>query len=661
MPERANMVGEDGRAGWLDRPRHRRICLGFLLALQTVLAVTSLLGDSITFDETSHLTSGLSYWMTGDFRLAPEHPPLPKLWCALPLLFLDHHWVDDPPGWREGDFWKVGLSWFSSAPNRDSLLTAARCMMVGLLLATTWLVHRIVLGMWGGRAALLAATVAALCPTMLAHGRLVTTDLPAALCALLTIERFAALLRGIGPSRVIAAGLALGTFALCKFSWPIVVPVLFVMALARLFQRTALPVGWRCHGLSTEGNPSSARWLLDGRRERMVAMIAVSFALAAIVWIAIWSCYGWRFSPFGSGSTLADPASWNAVMPDTEGVATGGPVVGVVRWMHANRLLPEAYLYGLAYTLKTTGQRQSYFMGEYSDCGWRSYFPMAFLIKTPVATMILVMLGGIALVLRKSVTIENRGLLIGLGVFAFVYALTAVCSSLNIGHRHLLPIYPILFVIAGAAGGLATARAGRLAISGCILLLGLSTLHVHPHYVSYFNELVGGPARGHLYLADSNIDWGQDLKRLAAYAKSHPDENIKLAYFGMAEPAAYGIQADMLPSSIPFGTPAELTAGTYVISVTQWLGVYLPEARPENEEMLGMRMVAVLNELMVSGGHSSLENAWESPTLRHLRSCLLIARLRQFKLDERIGWSMFVYRLSESDVEKLASPGIEWE
>ncbi len=642
------MAGEAIACGgsWWDRPRSRALCAAFLLGLQAILAVTSLVGDSITFDETSHLTSGLSYWMTGDFRLAPEHPPLPKLWCALPLLAMDHHWVDRPAGWEQGDFWRVGREWFAAAPNRDALLTVARCMMVVLLLATTWLVYSVARRMWGGRAGLLAMTVAALCPTMLAHGRLVTTDLPAAFFALLTIERCAVLFGAVTPGRMVLAGLALAGFALSKFSWPLIVPALLVMPVV---------VVWVRRRAEARGDvPVERQWNKNTALGIMVAALVVSL----VVWVAVWTCYGWRFSPFANGvhneGENADPAAWRAVMSDADGVALTGPAATLLGWMHAGRVLPEAYLFGLAYTLKSTQQREAYLMGEYSLHGWRSYFPIAFAVKTPVATLVLMLVGALAMLTRKATFDGHSVLLSGMVVFAGLYGLAGVCGGLNIGHRHLLPVYPLLFVLVGAAGRLTTARAGRIAIGGCVTALVLSTLHVHPHYLSYFNELVGGPAEGHRFLADSNIDWGQDLKRLARYAQAHPEERIKLAYFGSAVPEAYGIEAEMLPSSFPFGAVAELGAGTYVISLTQFLGVYLPESRVENEPATARRILAETNAL-ADGGAVDLPTAWNSPQIRYLRACLLIARLRQFKPDERIGWSMLVYRLTDADAAALAS------
>lgn len=631
---------------WWDRPRSRALCVAFLLGLQAILAVSSLVGDSITFDETSHLTSGLSYWMTGDFRLAPEHPPLPKLWCALPLVAMDHHWVDQPAGWEQGDFWRVGREWFAAAPNRDSLLTAARCMMVVLLLATTWLVYSMAQRLWGGRAGLLAMTVAALCPTMLAHGRLVTTDLPAAFFALLAIERCAVLFGAVTPGRVVLAGLALAGFALSKFSWPLIVPALLLMAVA------AVLITKRAEA---RGDVSVVR---QCDKKTAFGILVAALVVSLVVWVAVWTCYGWRFSPFAEAGRnegeIADPAVWGAVMSDADGVALTGPAATVLGWMHSGRVLPEAYLFGLAYTLKSTQQREAYLMGKYSLHGWRSYFPIAFAVKTPVATMVLMLIGALAMLTRKAPFDGHFVLLSGMVVFAGLYGLAAVFGGLNIGHRHLLPVYPMLFVLVGAAGRLTTARAGRIGVGGCVIALAFSTLHLHPHYLSYFNELVGGPAGGHRFLADSNIDWGQDLKRLARYATDHPEERIKLAYFGSAVPEAYGLKAEMLPSSFPFGAMAELGAGTYVISLTQYLGVYLPQARVENEPATARRILAETNAL-AQGGAVDLPTAWNSPQIRYLRACLLIARLRQFAPDERIGWSMLVYRLTDSDAAALTA------
>ncbi len=194
-----------------------------------------------------------------------------------------------------------------------------------------------------------------------------------------------------------------------------------------------------------------------------------------------------------------------------------------------------------------------------------------------------------------------------------------------------------------------------------VWLLG-ANLWIHPHYLSYFNELIGGPANGHLYLADSNIDWGQDLKRLAAYARRHPEEKIKLAYFGSADPTRYGFACQALPSFLSWGRPAELEAGTYVVSVTQRLGVYYPLAREAwwksglEEDYLRCRQV--LSRPLPGNATPQLREQYEA-TARYyeqLRRGRLLNRLLHRPPDERIGYSLFVYRLTQAEVDAMLEP-----
>lgn len=657
-PERHDIWTGDGR---MNAPPVGYAGLVLILGLQGVLAFASLRGDSITFDETSHLASGLSYWLTGDYRLASEHPPLPKMWCALPLLMMEPHWIDRAPGWEEGDFWRVGNGWFTAAPNREALLTAARCMMVLLLLSTTFLVYVTARRMWNTRGALMAAAVAALCPTMLAHGRLVTTDLPAAFFALLVLERFSTLLEAPGPARLLTAALALAGFALSKFSWPLIVPPLLVMAALGVLRNKTVEqdrLRWR----ATRSNVSEGRYDLGTKpRIGLLILMAGGLLVALVVWLTIWTAYGWRFTPFsrhaGEDHAVTDPRAWSALASDTGDEPAASAPLAFLRTLHGMRLLPEAYLYGLAYTLRSAGQRESYLCGEYSPVGWRSYFPIAFAVKTPPGTLVLIVLACAAILQKRLPNGGSLALRVGCAAFLILYALSAVLSHLNIGHRHLLPLYPILYVLIGAAESWTRSRAGRFAVGGCMAALALSTFSIHPHYLSYFSELVGGSARGHRYLADSNLDWGQDMKRLAAYAARHPDQRIKLAWFGSVDPRAYGLNVEMLPSSFPFGPPAELSGGTYVCSVTQLLGVYLPEAQPDNEGHTRELLRQLLHDQQRSDVASDIRDfARESPSIRYLRSCLLMGRLRRLAPQERIGWSLWVYRLTAEQARMFSLP-----
>jgi hypothetical protein len=235
-------------------------------------------------------------------------------------------------------------------------------------------------------------------------------------------------------------------------------------------------------------------------------------------------------------------------------------------------------------------------------------------------------------------------------------------SGINIGHRHLLPIYPALFALAGGAAAWLSTRAGQVTVGVAFAWLLAANLYIHPHYLCYFNELTGGPARGHLYLADSNLDWGQDLLRLRDYAAAHPDEHILLSYFGSADPSHY-VTASALPSAAQWGPHAALTAGTYVVSANNLLGVYTgfrwarpatwtPQLRDEYEAML-----VAETQPSPAEDPQAVEH-WQSflRELHILKTLRLFSRLQQRPPDERIGYSLFVYRLTAEQVSELTAP-----
>lgn len=653
------------RRRWNWARRHA-LLVPLLLAISATLAVSSLVGDSLTFDETSHLAAGMSYLKTGDFRLAPDHPPLAKIWATWPLLMMNQRWPDaTTPGWTEAKHFVFGCEWLCELNDPDRLVTVARCMQVVLLLATCLAVYGLARTLFGPAAGLLALTLAAFDPTLLAHGRLVTTDMALTLCATLVLLTFARLMQRITWTRLLAAAAALAALTLTKFSWPVVLVgplVMLIMAIMRPQPPTFELLGRHAGNGATARNAA----MLAGRPARLAALGFVIVILGATSWAAIWTAYGWRYSmlndkprPTAADARAGAAPDANAVLRKNyqqffdarlAGSPHSGPLerlrLNATAWARAHHLLPEAYLFGFTSALHTATERKSYLMGEYSDKGWAKYFPIAFAIKTPAATMLLLIAGVVALLRARLPRGRAPLLLGGMVAFALLYALTALTSHLNIGHRHLLPLYPVVFALAGAAAAWWT-RPGRFALLAAVAWLVGANLWIHPHYLSYFNELIGGPAHGHEYLADSNIDWGQDLKRLAAFQRRHPQEAVQLAYFGSAVPAAYGVRCAALPSYREFGAPAELTAGWYVISVTQLVGVYDEALRDgywqEPRNLWNYR------ELLAAA-------AQRRQQFEELRRKRLINRLQHRAPDERIGYSLFAYHLSAPDVEQLTRP-----
>jgi hypothetical protein len=254
-------------------------------------------------------------------------------------------------------------------------------------------------------------------------------------------------------------------------------------------------------------------------------------------------------------------------------------------------------------------------MGQRSSTGWWYFFPATIALKTPIP---LLLLGAGALVLHarrggRSVVFVWLPLLFFLGL--------VMTRTINIGHRHVMPIYPFLFIAAGSAAGAlweTTGRARRWARGAVVALLGwyaANALLVYPDYLGFFNEAVGGPRNGYRLLVDSNLDWGQDLPGLKKYMESHGIPRLKLAYFGTADPAYYGMNVDRLPGYQP-PPPSVLVRSVrpgdvLAISATHLQGLYIEPGM----DTLMEKLLAREPEAQV--GHSILiyraDFSWDQP------------------------------------------------
>jgi len=209
----------------------------------------------------------------------------------------------------------------------------------------------------------------------------------------------------------------------------------------------------------------------------------------------------------------------------------------------------------------------AFFLGRMSSEGWLLYFPVALLIKTPLPAIILCLVAPAVLVRDRAWQIAAFLLLPVVAILG-----TAMVSRLNIGFRHILPALPFLMILGAMAAPALwrkpIARAALLLVLGWAIMSGLIT---HPDHLAYFNELVGD--RGRDFLGDSNLDWGQDLKQLADYARKYLEqtgEPIAYSYTGMADLAYYGLEGQSIVQQYQAGqtdfTPANPPAGRYAIN-----------------------------------------------------------------------------------------------
>jgi hypothetical protein len=228
------------------------------------------------------------------------------------------------------------------------------------------------------------------------------------------------------------------------------------------------------------------------------------------------------------------------------------------------------------------GGQAAFFLGQYSYEGWWSYYLVAFLIKTPLGSL---MLMALSLLFYQTGSRLKARQAIFLLLPVIIILLATTQAKVNIGLRHILPIYPFLFVLASR---LATIRLQRRWLAPALIgvalsLTMISSLRIAPHQLAYFNEIIGGPGQGYRYLADSNLDWGQDLKSLKAYIDKEKLPIIYLSYFGSAPPSYYGIRYQYVPGTWPLEwpppadtVPPEMSRKILAVSVNNMQDVFTP-------------------------------------------------------------------------------------
>jgi len=288
--------------------------------------------------------------------------------------------------------------------------------------------------------------------------------------------------------------------------------------------------------------------------------LAGKYTAGLLVLMAPAYLYSW------GGNRLKNSAAWGAAA--VLGLALGCLPLSPLEWLRT----------AVAVARELEAGHPTYLLGAVSSSGTWYYFPLALLLKTPLPALPLAVAG-----LYKVFSAEARDRLRYLAVPAAAWLLLGVVSNTQVGIRHILPVYPLLCVWAG----LAAARlweTGRHGLRGALTIvfgwLMAGTLAASPWHLSYFNELAGGAGGGHRYLLDSNLDWGQGLKELGAFARERGAEHIYLSYFGCGDPHAYGLKyAPVLMTAcakLPGdGLPPPAQARQLLaVSVTNRLGVY---------------------------------------------------------------------------------------
>ena len=635
--------------------------LAVLLALaHAILAVTAMTEKSMTSDEIAHLIAGHSYNTLDDYRLQPENGNLPQRWAALPLTLAAPLPPTSLPVWKTADVWRYGHRFFyDQAIPADMFVFAGRAMIALFSAATGLLVFFYSRTHFGWRGAFLSLALFAFCPAFLAHGALATSDVVMTFFFLAAVTAWWRHLEQPGFGGAALSATVLGLSCVAKFSAVILGPIFALIAVVWLAGRVRT-AGW-CPPLL-----------------RLVRTTAVH---VVAVWAIIWMFYSFRFAAFAP--TLADGASfnhgWGWMLQDM-----GWPRK-VFIFLREWRALPDAFLYGSAFVLQFSQQRGAFLNGDYSLTGWVSFFPYTFLVKTTLPFLLLLLVGACA-TCRQFGTTRVRAALVRLRPFTplivlfAVYWATSLTSHLNIGHRHILPTYPVLFIAAGAFGAWFDFRRPIAAFFVSVITIwqvGESWV-IRPHYLAYFNAIAGGPANGWKHLVDSSLDWGQDLPGLAQWLDVHVRKDPAfLAYFGTGDPTHEGIRATRLPTLPEVGPKRpwhRLTAGLYCVSATMLQHVYSPvrgnwtlnhEAEYQKLRTLETLLLAYQDdpakrtELLREAPEANWTTAWQRFEL--LRFARLCHFLRVKPAIANLGHSILVFQLSADEVAAATGSSLkEW-
>jgi Dolichyl-phosphate-mannose-protein mannosyltransferase len=464
--------------------------------------------DSFSADEPIHILSGWFEVAGRDALVNMEHPPVAKMLAGLALRTLP---LPPPPakvpmGTRLYDFGHAFL--FESPVGPDKIAATARAPFLGVLALLLVLIFAAAAPRYGPAAALFAVALVALEPNFVAHAGVVHTDVSAAVAFLATVLAWEHAERRRTPLRLLGAAVVLGVALATKFSTILLPPILLLQSL-----------------IASRRAPRPAAAAL-----RAVARLALVGTAALLVVLAV-------YSPVTSRT---DPDSQRAVIHQMV-AGRGAPRLSAAIESLVGVSRPLAhYAGGLASVLRQSavGGGMNYLCGKISIHGFPSYFFVAFALKTTLAFLAVTLLA-VTYFLRRPSQFYEEGRLFLLPV-AVVF-LASIGSAYNIGVRHVLPVYPFLALAGASVFARLTERPpsqrrGPVPAAVVLALLPILSayelLRIHPHELSYFNAFAGGPERGRFILSDSNVDWGLDLKRLAAELRRRRVDDPTIFYFG---------------------------------------------------------------------------------------------------------------------------------
>lgn len=579
-----------------------------LLAIHTGLLAWCGYRHSPTLDEVGHLPGGLVIWQFGRFDLYRVNPPLPRAVAAAPVALLPHEtdWskFSDAPGARPE--WAIGSDFIRANGERSFWLFAlARWVCIPFSLIGGIVCWRWSRALFGEPAGLIALALWCFGPNIIGNGWMITPDIAATSFGVLAAFWFWKWLRSPTWTSALLAGGTLGLAELSKMTWVVLFGV--------------WPAVWLVIRLSQRGRAKPASDV-GGRKAgfgQLAAILVTGLYVLNLGYAFDGSFQRLDSYPFFS-RTLAGGET-----RDRNTEPPGNRFAGT--WLGALPVpLPYDYVTGMDIQKQDFEVgKTSYLRGEFKEGGWWYYYLYATLVKMPIGVLLLIPLAGVLALHRRS-RLRMIDALPLLAPPLVVFVLVSSQTGFNRYFRYIVPALPFLFVWISRVGVLfqrdapttlaaspALLRAGRAITAAAIIWAIGSSLYYWPHSLSYFNEFAGGPRRGHEHLIDANIDWGQDLLYLREWIAAHPEARpLTVTYEGFFDPAVAGVDYPRTPALPPDDT------------------------RPQIVEQL--------------------RPGWHAVSVSYLRhSSHNYDYLQAFEPEAMAGYSIYIYRLTAEDLERV--------
>ena len=503
-----------------------------LLMVVFLLPYLSAQNFSPASDETTHIPSGYSYIKTGDLKLNPQHPPLVKILAALPLTLLNINFDATDPTFSSPlfDEWQFGRKFFGSN-NIDQVLLYSRfsIQLISVLLA--FYIYLWASEMFSKKAGILGLFIYAFMPNIIAHSQFVTMDIAVTAFPFIAMYYLWKFFKTNSHKHLIFSAVSMGLGLSSKFSAVVFLPIIAIFLLVYIWHK----------------NYDS------DLKIRNFLKYSIFFALSSFAVV-----YLLYFLPKDLGF----------------------------------------YIRGMRLIYADWSSSHYFFLnGQFSTTGWWYYFIYAFLVKTPIPFLLALFSAVVLLVLKKSdINLKDKSFLLIPPVFFFI---VTTFRAGDIGVRYILPIYPFLILFTSVLATIDWSKLlGWKNIYILYVIIGLlgfwyifSAAVTYPDYLAYFNEFIGGTDNGYKHLDDSNIEWGQDLKRLKVYQDEHPDLKVMVSW-AYADLSSYGIKnkiditkdaldhpKGLYAVNVHFLIHSSQKSKEYNDPLLDWLNLYKPAAR----------------------------------------------------------------------------------